>query len=139
MKLQSPTVIRAFVALSLLIVDASLIRLTFNGSLSALDTVHMLALLTLSLAAYSWVLYPFAWSVVVSVLTAALLLWAWAVHQAVVLGIDLAALGLLLVIAGWQRRMRDRRTQQMQQRLEDVREEQTVKGQAIALAQQAHE
>ncbi|MBI3996268.1 MAG: diguanylate cyclase [Candidatus Omnitrophica bacterium] len=117
----------------------SLLRLLASGAVASSEILHTLALLMLSLAVYSWVLYPFIWNVVISVLAGALLLWVWAVRQTAILGVELTAFAVLLIAAGWQRRLRDRRTQQMQQRLEDVREEQTVQEQAIALARQAHD
>ena len=128
--------IRWVVAIAVFVVCAALASLILGGSAVGVETIHTLCLLTIALAAYAWVLYPIAGSVFISAAALVEVVWAWAVRQTPLLGLDLAALGFLLGVAAFQRRRRFRRFQRLEQVLDDLREERTVKGQAIALANQ---
>ena len=93
---------------------------------------HPVRLLLIALATYAWVLYPAAGSLVITIAVLVSLLWAWAIRQAS--GLEPAVLGLLTGTAVWQRQRRSRQLQRMQQLLDDLGEERTVKDQAIELA-----
>jgi putative methionine-R-sulfoxide reductase with GAF domain len=108
------------------------------GGASA-DSLHTLGLLAVALCAYAWVLYPAGVSVVCSGLVLVSLAWAWAARQAGVLALDITALLALAVVAGGQRRFRAMRTLRMQQKVDDLGEERTVKEQAVAAAVQTRE
>ena len=130
------TAIRWVVALATMVVCGTLVTFIVGGSSVEAQWIHTLGLLAIGLAAYTWVLYPTAGSVVVSAVVFVCLAWAWGVRQTPALGVDLAALGIVLGAAAVARRRRSRRFQRLQQVLEDLREEQTVKDQAIGLAAQ---
>lgn len=122
-----------------LIVWAILVTLLTTRSAFVLDLLHPMAVLAIALAAYSWVLYPTAGSVVVSAVVLLLVAWAWGIGQAGVLGIDLMACVVLVAVSAWQRRQRLRRFLRMQQVSDDVHEERTVKDQAITSTSQTRE
>ncbi len=111
--------VRWVVALAVLVVCALLVTTTLSAHHSA-DAAHLLSLLAITLTAYAWVVYPLAGGVTVSLLMAGCLVWAWAVHQSALLGIDVAALATLLGASIMQRRRWARRYQRMQQIVADV-------------------
>jgi len=132
-----PTRIRWLVALAICLVCVALGRSLIGGPGASPDTVHTLTLFNIALAIYAWILYPPAGSLVITLVVLLCLVWAWAVRQTTTLGWELAAFGVLLGVVTWQQRLRSRRLVRMQQKLDDLREEQTVKDQAVALASQA--
>ncbi|MBI4342927.1 MAG: sensor domain-containing diguanylate cyclase [Candidatus Omnitrophica bacterium] len=135
---RSPQVIRWLVPLSLLLACAALAILLVHGSPS-IGTIHTVALLAIALSAYAWMVAPAAGSTVLSLIAFVTLAWADAARRTPLLHGSLAAFALLIAAAGWQRRRRFIRLQRMSQRLEDLREERTVKDQAIAATNQARE
>lgn len=98
------------------------------------EVTQILCLLLIILATYSWVIYPMPGSVTVSILMCVCLMWAWAVQQRATLGVEIVVLGILSSTSIVQQRRRARRLQRLQQIVEDLEEERTVKDQAIALA-----
>ena len=106
---------------------------------AALETVHLLGLLIVALAVYAWVLYPLPAGVCIGVTALICVMWAWASRRTSVLGFELGACGILLVCAAWQRHRWSSRRLRIQQLLEDLTEERTVKDQAIVLAKQTRE
>ena len=123
-------------ALTSLVVFGALVTLIVGGSAAHAGVLHTLCLISVALAAYDWVLFSTAAGVTVSLLTFICVAWAWAVRQTVALSVDVAAVGVVLGAAAWQRRRRFRRFLRVRQLVEDLEEEQTVKEQAIALARQ---
>ena len=103
---------------------------------AAARTAPTLAAMLVALATYAWGLYPVAGSLGVSAGALVCLAWAWAVLQMAGLGWALAAFGVLAGTAVWQRRLRDGRLHRLRRTLEELRGQQTVKRQAIALAGQ---
>ena len=97
------------------------------------------AILVVALAVYGWMVLPAAGSVTVNLLAAGSLLWIWAVRHAPLGGLPVSALGVLLGAGAWQQRRRFRRLQRLQQVVDELREEQTVKEQAIAQAGRARD
>ncbi len=122
-----------------LVVWTALISRLNSPAARSLDLIQTLCVLAIALAVYSWVLYPTAGSVLVSVLVFFGLAWAWGIGQSGLLGVDLAVCVMLLAVSAWQRRQRVRRFLRMHQVSNDVREERTVKDQAIAVAAQTRE
>ncbi len=97
---------------------------------------HTLSVLVITLVVYAWGLFSTAGSVFLGVVALLCQGWAWAASGTSALGIDIAALLALLAIAASHQRRQLRRLRRMQQLLDDVEEEQTVKHQAITVAQQ---
>ena len=125
--------IRWLVALAVGLVCVALVRSLLGSPAAAPETVHALALLHVALVTYAWVLFPPAGSLTLTGIVLLVLAWAWAVRQTAALGWVLAACGILVGASAWQQRKRVRRLSRIQQQLDDLREEQTVKGQATAL------
>lgn len=109
------------------------------GHISIPGGIHTYCLMSIALCAYAWVLYSTAMSVAISVIVFLSVLWIWAVRQTAILGVDLAVLTSLLSLAAWQQRRRFRRFQRIGQVLDDLREERTVKEQAITHATRLHD
>ena len=146
--LKSQTAIRWFAAVALFVVIAMLINLlvvsaqTPAGAAAvpgSAGLIHSFGLVAIALTAYSWVLYPMAGGVLVSAVVLLCLIWAWASQRTFALGVDVATLGLLLGVAAVQRRRRSRRFQHLQQVLDDLEEELTVKQQGIAIESQSRD
>jgi len=98
---------------------------------------HTLCLMLIALSTYASVLYQLPASLFASTAILVCLLWAWGAQQTP--GLDSVALGTLLGAAVWQRRRTLRQFQYIRQVLDDLREERTVKDQAITLASQTRE
>ncbi len=105
----------------------------------SLSLLHSLALMLVALATYSVVVFPLAFSFVLGALTILVNLWAWAVVREGLLGVDAAAAGVLIAIAGWQQHRRTRRLRRLEQVLDDLEEECYLKEQNVTLTQQTHE
>jgi diguanylate cyclase (GGDEF)-like protein len=101
------------------------------------QAIQTLGLLAIALVVYAWMLFPASGGATFAVLVGLSLLWAWATHPTPPFAGELAAFGVLSATAIWQRRWRSRKLQRMQQLLDDIGEERTVKEQAIASASQA--
>jgi diguanylate cyclase (GGDEF)-like protein len=127
------------VALALLVVCAIQAACVLTGVAGYTSLVQTLGLMTMALATYGWVLYPVVGSVTLSLLAFLSLAWSWAARPAPTLWAQMVTFGILLAAAVWQRRQRARRFQWLQQKLEDLTEEEAVKEQAIATASQARE
>ena len=136
---RSLTKLRGVLALAHLIVWAALVTSLTTRFPRSLDLLHTFCVLAIALAVYSWVLYPAAGSVFISAVVLLGLAWAWGVGQSGVLGFDLMACAVLLGVSAWQQRRRSRRLLRMEQVSDDVREERTVKDQAIAVVAQTRE
>ena len=136
---KSPVVLRWVVIAAFLIVCSILGALLVTAPTAPANLVHALALLISALVTYAWVLYPATLSVVISLAGLIDLTWAWAARRTAILGWEVAATGILLAAAGWQRARRMRRLLRMEQLLEDLQEELALKDQAIASATQARE
>ena len=126
--------IRWLVAFASGLVCASLLMSSSLQSLGELS--HIFCLVAIALVAYSWVLYSMAMSIGISAITFLCVVWVCALQRSVLLGVDLLALTFLLGIGFWQMRRRFRRFQRMSQVLDDLREETTVKEQAVSHATQ---
>jgi diguanylate cyclase (GGDEF)-like protein len=136
---QPPAASRWAVAVAFLALCAALASaLAGSGGPRPAD-VQALALPLIALSAYASVLYPLAGGLACGLAALLALAWAWAVLRAPLLGWHLAALAVLLAAAAGQRRLRSRRLTRMSQLLEDLREERTVKAQAVAAAGQTQE
>lgn len=131
------SLIRLLVAGTLALVTVLLGRSVLGGA--SPESIHTLGLLAVAVCAYAWVLYPASVSVACSLVVLGALAWAWAVRQAGVLALDLAALLVLSAVAAVQRTFRATRLSRMQQKVDDLGEEQTVKEQAVAAAVRTRE
>ena len=127
------------VAVAFVLAIGALARVVMSGSAVSPDTVHLIGLLIAALATYAWVLYPIPAGVCVGATALIGLTWAWASRKTFVLGLELSACSLLLGLAVWQRHRWVSSRLRIQQVLEDLGEERTVKEQAIALAKQTRE
>lgn len=141
--MDTPTLARSPNAIRWLAV-AALLTVLFLLAASLLQhrggpSVQTLGLLAAALVGYAWLLFPAPGGAAFAVLGGLGLLWAWAAHPTPVFAGELAAFAALSAAALWQRRHRSRKLQRMQQVLDDVVEERTVKEQAIAAASQARE
>ncbi len=136
---QSLTKLRGMLVLAHLAVWSALVTSLTRGSPRPLDLIQTLSVLAIALSAYSWVLYPTAASILVSVVVLLGLAWAWGVGGSGILGVDLLVCIILLPVSAWQRRARSRRLVRMQQVSGDVQEERTVKDQAIAVTAHTRE
>lgn len=134
----SLTAIRWATAAALLTVCGALVGSLSSGASTTAVLSHPLGLMAVALAAYAWVLYPPTGSVIVSLVVFLCLVWAWAVHRAFALSLDLVAFVVLQSVAAQQQRRRFRRTHRLRQTLEDVEEEGSVKEQAIVQARQVN-
>ena len=103
------------------------------------DTLHLLGLIIVALSTSAWVLVPTGSGAFISIVALVCLLWAWAARGTGLLGMDIAALLVLLGVVVLQRRRRMRQLQQMEQKLDDLGEERTVKDQAMTLAHQTQD
>ena len=131
------TAIRWGTVAALLVVCGALVATIAGGAPTSARLTHPLGLMAVALAAYAWVLYPTTGGVIVSLVVFLCLGWAWAAQQTAVLGMDVAAFAALLGVAAFQQRHRLRRLHRLQQTLEDVEEEGSMKAQAILLARPA--
>jgi diguanylate cyclase (GGDEF)-like protein len=122
-----------------LTVAAALTSLILTRAAVPLDVLHALSLLLIAIATYAWVVFGRGVSLLLSVGAILEVSWAWAVRREALLGADLAALAVLLTAAGWQARRRVRQRHRLTQVLDDLREEDTVKAQAAALATQTRD
>lgn len=127
--------ISALLVTSLLHPAGSLPRIAPTGPAAA--AAGSLGLLAVALATYAWVIFPPSGSVLMSAVVTTLLLWAWAARQAS--GLELVAFGGLVGVAIWHRRRRLRQFLRLQQVLDDLTEERTVKDQTIELARHARD
>jgi diguanylate cyclase (GGDEF)-like protein len=136
---KSLTAVRWSVALTLLVVCASLVTVISSGRTPAsTSVVHPLGVIAIALAAYAWVVYPPAGSIVVSLVIFLCVLWAWGVLQATNLGMDLAAFAVLLGVAASQQRRQFQRFHRLRQVLDDVQEEGRMKERVVGAARQSH-
>lgn len=126
--------ISALLVTSLLHPASSLARVAPTGPATATGPLGLLAV---ALATYAWVIYPPSGSVLISAVVTTLLLWAWAAQQ--VSGVELVAFGGLVGVAVWHRRGKLRQFLRLQQVLDDLTEERTVKDQAVQVAQQTRD
>lgn len=134
-----PRPIRWIVAASIVAVSGALAGILTGQWTAPLASLQTVAWLLAGLAVYAWTLDSLTWSVCLSVVVIVALLWAWAVRQASLLGWDVGAFSLLLAVSSMERLRRSRRRVRLQQALEDLREAQTEREQAIAAATQARE
>ena len=128
--------LRWLLALATAVVCTVLVTLIIGRARLDVELIRALCLTAIALATYAWVLYPLPGSLAVSVVVFVCLQWAWAARQTWMLRWDLLAFLLLTAVAFRQHRRRGRRFHRLRQLLDDLREEQGVKAQAIALAQQ---
>ena len=131
--------IRWVVAAGIVAISGALARILTGQWTAPLTSLQTGAFLLIGLAVYLWTLDSLAWSACLSVVVFVALLWAWAVRQTSLLGWDVGAFSLLLAVSVMERLRRSRRTLRLQQALEDLREAQTEREQAIAAATQARE
>jgi len=134
-----PTAIRWFVALAFVSVCAVLASALAGSGGPRPDTAQVMAVPLTALATYAWVLYPVPGGIACSLAALIGLSWAWGVLRTPLLGWHLVALAILLAVAAGQRRLRSQRLTRMGQLLDDLREERTVKSQAIAAAGQTRD
>jgi len=137
-----PTALRVSVAiavpaLSVLLAVFPLSRAQTLVGASQPILAQTLCLLIMALATCAWLLYPLAGGVVINAIALVPLLWAWAARHTP--GWDLAAFGVLVGVAVWQRRRRWRERHRMQQVVDDLGEEQRVQEQATVLASQTRD
>ena len=130
---ESPRLIAWLVPLSLVLVCISLIVLLVRG-VSMTGTIHTLALLAIALSTYAWGLVPASGSLALSLVVFLTLAVTLASQQTPWLRWATPACILLLALAGWQRRWGALRLQRLRLQCDDLREERTVKDQAIAAA-----
>ncbi len=133
---QSLPLIRWLTAIAVAAVGAALVICLLGGHRVPMETIRALGLLALALTAYVWVLYPPPASILVSIAVFVGLQWAWAARSPWGLRWDLAAFAMIIGVGATERRRRQIRFKRMQQLLDDLHEEQTVKEQAIAAAHQ---
>ncbi len=131
--------IRWTVALAVGLMGAVFAAVLLSAGTVPATLPQTLALTTTALAVYAWLLYPPSGGITVGVLSLLLLAWAWGVRQDGWLGVSLVACGGLLAVAAMERRRRMRRLLRLQQAVEDLSEERTVKDQAITTASQTRE
>ena len=131
-----PPAIRWMLTLAILLVCVLVIVLILGGAASHVELLRTVSLLAIALSTYAWVVSPPAGGLAASTAVFVCLQWAWAARQTWALRWDLAAFGILLAVAISQRRRRSHRVQGLLQTLDDLREERTVKDQAIVLAHQ---
>jgi len=141
-----PTALRVSVAIAVPALSVLLAVFLLSRPLATAQTlvgasqtilVQTLCLLIMALATCAWLLYPLAGGVVINAIALVPLLWAWAARRTP--GWDLAAFGVLVGVAVWQRRWRWRERHRMQQVVDDLGEEQRVQEQAMALASQTRD
>ena len=133
---QSLPWIRWMTAIAIAAVAVALVVCLLAGPRVPIATIQALGVLTLALSAYAWALYPPPVSAVVSLLVLAGAQWVWAARQPWGTRWDLAAFAIIIGVAAAERRRRQIRFKRMRQLLGDLREEQTVKEQAITTAHQ---
>ncbi len=126
-------------ALSTAAVCGGLIALIAGRAPASNELVLTFSFMGVALAAYAWGLYATAGAMIASGAIFLCLLWAWAALHQGELGLVVAALGLLLVVAIIQRRRRFKRWLRLSQVVDDLVEERTVKDQAIRLAQKTRD
>jgi len=126
-------------ALSLGLVCLFLIRGILGSPGVDPGVVHVLTLTAVALVVYAWMTYAASWNLLISLIMFVAVAWAWAARRSPMLGADLATLAVLVGAAAWQRRVRGRRSQRLDQVLGDLGEERRVKEQAVGLAQRARE
>ncbi len=117
----------------------ALVQLVLSSPTFPASTLHALALLAIAVVTYGWLILPLAGGITLSVVLMLCLVWSWAARPSLAFGMDFAAFVTVLSLAALWHKRSARRLQQMSQTLEDLREEQTVKDQAITLASQARE
>ena len=101
--------------------------------------LHSLSIMLIALATYSVMAFPPALSSVPGALAILASLWAWVMARQDLLGLDAAAAGALVAIAGWQRHRRAKRLRRLEQVLDDLEEDIYLKEQNAALTQHTHE
>ena len=101
--------------------------------------VSSLCLLVIAAATAAWLICPLEGSLFLSCLGCAGLIWAWVSQPTAGHGWELIVLSLLIGVAASERWRRQRRLRRLQQVLEDLAEERTVKDQAIASERQTRE
>ena len=136
---KSPLILQWTVAIAFALAVGAFARTLIGYPAAPPDAVQVLGLFIVALATYAWVLYPIPAGVCVGVTALIGVTWAWASQRTSILGFELGACSLLLVLAAWQRHRWVSRRLRIQQLLEDLGEERTVKEQAIALAKQTRE
>ena len=129
---KSPTAVRWVVPLALLVVCIVLVTSLLRDAGVPAEQVLILMLLSTALAVSTSVLYPTAGSLPINLIMFCTLTWVWTVQRTPAVGWQLTAFGVLVGIAMWQRRLRSRRLQRMQQILDDLGDDRGVKDQAIA-------
>ena len=122
-----------------LAVCASLATLLVHHAAAHAEVIFSLCLLVVATTTAAWIVCPPAGSVSLSLLGFVELVWAWASQQTAWGVWALAAFGLLSGVASSERWRRQHRLLRLQQALEDLAEERTVKGQAVASEQQTRE
>ncbi len=97
----SLTNIRWIVSLISVALCVALVQLVLSSSAMPASALHALALLTITVVTYGWLILPLAGGVTLSVLLMLCLVWGWAARPHLVLGIDLAAFAILLRVAAF--------------------------------------
>lgn len=100
---------------------------------------HLFVWASATLTLYGWMVYPLAVNLMLSVAVSAALLWAWLSGWSAAPGVEGCTLLAALIVAVLARRRRTRAVRRLQQAVDDLKEERTVKEQAIALAHALHE
>ncbi len=138
-KSTSQPLIKAFTITAGVVVAVVEAWLVASGAPVSRLLLHSLAVVLIALATYSVVVFPPALSAVLGAPAILVSLWAWAVVREGLLGIDAAAAGLLVAIAGWQHHRRAKRLRRLEQVLDDLEEACYLKEQNVRLTQQTQE
>lgn len=101
--------------------------------------LHGLTVCLIAIAVYAWLLLPFVTAAVAAAVTLASAAGAWSATGSVLLAWDVAAVVILVGVAGVQQRKRDRRMHRLRQQIDDLSEGLYLKAQEQQLAQQSHE
>ena len=120
-------------------VGASLAILLVSHAVARAEVISSLCLLVIATTAAAWIVCPPEGSVFISVLGLVGLISAWALQQTPGHGWEIMAFGLLTGAAASERWRRSRSLLHLQQALDDLAEERTVKDQAIASERQTRE
>ena len=138
-KTTSLTVIKVVTVVATLLVAGFHVTLLLAGPPFNVLFSRSLTLVLIALATYSWMIVPIAGGVAISVVVMLITGWAWALVGGLELGMDLAALTILLGIGGLQQHRRRRRLHRLEQALDDLEEDGYLNEQNFRLTQRAHE
>ncbi len=136
---QAPKGLRVATSVGLILVWVSMATAILTAGPARVRLVHPLVLVAILLALVAWNLFSTGVNLLIDVAILLALQWAWAVSLHPLIQADTLALLTLLAVAVLQRRRQSRRVHTLQQKLEDVAEEQTLKARAIESAKQVRD